>query len=137
MMKDAACWVMLRQFNRFLMNHVLSWPDLSSHVESCYPESYGVIFCVILRLLKTNLVLLRMGIFCEHPPISNYIQVSLFKYNPQTFKFKPLISRNDVKSGVKTTTSVTFPLFSTSYDTAENRLGDDTNIGRHILVLGI
>ena len=49
----------------------------------------------------------------------------------------PLISRNDVKSGVKTTTSVTFPLFSTSYDTAENRLGDDTNIGRHILVLGI
>ena len=48
-----------------------------------------------------------------------------------------LISRNDVKSGVKTTTSVTFPLFSTSYDTAENRLGDDTHIGRHILVLGI
>ena len=53
------------------------------------------------------------------------------------FNSESLISRNDVKSGVKTTTSVTFPLFSTSYDTAENRLGDDTNIGRHILVLGI
>ena len=36
---------------------------------------------------------------------------------------------------MKTTTLVTFPLFFTSSDTAENRLGDDTNIGRHILDL--
>ena len=60
-----------------------------------------------------------------------------FLGHPVVMVSEPLISRNDVKSGVKTTTSVTFPLFSTSYDTAENRLGDDTNIGRHILVLGI
>ena len=36
---------------------------------------------------------------------------------------------------MKTTTSVSFPLFSTRADTAENWLGDDTNIAGHILDL--